>query len=48
MTNVTTARKSVFATLTLGVVLFSFVGLDSTLEPTAFVATAITQTTAQA
>ncbi len=48
MSNVNTARKSAVATLALGVVLFSLTGLDSTLKPTAFAATATTQTTAQA
>ncbi len=47
MSNVNTARKTVVATLALGVVLFSLTGLDSTLKPTAF-ATATTNTTAQA
>jgi hypothetical protein len=48
MTNANTARKSAVAALALGVVLFSFAGLDSTLKPTNFAATATTQTTAQA
>ena len=48
MSNVNTARKTVVATLAIGVVLFSLTGLDSTLKPTAFAATATTQTTAQA
>jgi hypothetical protein len=48
MTNVETARKSAVATLALGIVLFSFAGLDSTLKPTNFAATATIQTTAQA
>jgi hypothetical protein len=48
MTNVNSARKSAVAALALGIVLFSFAGLDSTLKPTNFAATATTQTTAQA
>ena len=48
MTNVHTVRKSAVAALALGVVLFSLTGLDSTLKPTAFAATAAIQTTAQA
>jgi hypothetical protein len=49
MTNVNNARKSAFAALALGVVLFSFAGLDSTLKPSqAYAANATTQTTAQA
>jgi hypothetical protein len=48
MTNANTARKSAVAALALGVVLFSFVGLDSTLKPTAFANAATIQTTAQA
>jgi hypothetical protein len=48
MTNVNNARKSAVAVLALGVVLFSFAGLDSTLKPTNFAATATSQTTAQA
>ena len=48
MTNANTARKSAVAALALGIVLFSFAGLDSTLKPTNFAANATTQTTAQA
>jgi hypothetical protein len=33
MTNVNTARKTAFAALAFGIVLFSFAGLDSTLNP---------------
>ena len=47
MTNVNTARKSAVAALALGVVLFSLTGLDSTLTPTNFAATATSHTTAQ-
>lgn len=39
----TTIRKSAAAALALGIVLASFVGLDSTLQPSAYA----TQTTAQ-
>lgn len=45
MTNVTTARKTAFATLAFGIVLFSFAGLDSTLSPQHYAAT---ETSAQA
>jgi hypothetical protein len=48
MTNVNTVRKSAVAALALGIVLFSFAGLDSTIQPTAYAATATTQTTARA
>jgi hypothetical protein len=45
MTNVNTARKTAFATLALGVVLFSFAGLDSTLKPQNY---AVAETNVQA
>ncbi len=48
MTAFSTARKSVVATVALGIVVFSLSGLDSTLKPNRiYAANAVTQTTAQ-
>jgi hypothetical protein len=45
MTNVNTVRKTTAAALAFGIVLFSFAGLDSTLNPQHYAAT---ETSAQA